>query len=106
MYSILVIGGGSIIGRNFIQHIINYESDIYKRIRVVDRMLLETGYFTKTVLKAFEKVEYIQGNLSNKSILKYQSFIEFIENIFEDDWDVVYIFPPVLNYGQPEQVIK
>jgi nucleoside-diphosphate-sugar epimerase len=61
--SVLVLGGVGFIGRNLVAYLV--ENNLAAEIRVVDKVLIQTAYFNKRFHAAFEKVEYMQGNLSN-----------------------------------------
>ena len=66
MYSILVLGGATSIGREFIRYLI--ETQKIKKLRVIDKILIETGFFSSSCLEAFKMIEYVQANLSKKGI--------------------------------------
>lgn len=69
MYSILILGGASLAGRNLVNYLV--ENKLAERIRVVDRVLIETGYFSPRCLKNLKEVEYIQANLYNSGMIKF-----------------------------------
>ncbi|KAK3828531.1 MAG: hypothetical protein J3Q66DRAFT_322894 [Benniella sp.] len=66
--SVLVLGGVGFIGRNLVAYLV--ENNLATEIRVVDKVLIQTAYFNKRFHAAFEKVEYMQGNLSNPASIK------------------------------------
>ncbi|ORZ13008.1 hypothetical protein BCR41DRAFT_307613 [Lobosporangium transversale] len=61
--TVLVLGGAGFIGRNFVAYLV--ENDLAAEIRVIDKVLPETAYFNQRFQAAFEKVEFMQNDLSN-----------------------------------------
>lgn len=61
--TVLVLGGVGFIGRNFVAYLV--ENDLASEIRVIDKVLPQTAYLNKRFAAAFDKVEFMQGNLSN-----------------------------------------
>lgn len=70
--SILVLGGVGFIGRNFVAYIV--ENNLSSNIRVIDKALPQTAYFDERSKKAFESVEFLQGNLINPGKLRDATF--------------------------------
>jgi nucleoside-diphosphate-sugar epimerase len=66
--NVLILGGCGFIGKNLATHLV--EKDIAGKIRVVDKGLPATAYLTGQQQKAFDKVEFRQGNLGNPGKLK------------------------------------
>ncbi|KAJ9079200.1 hypothetical protein DSO57_1037838 [Entomophthora muscae] len=98
MYSYLILGGGSLVGRTLVQYLI--QNKLAKEVRVVDRMLKETGYFSPSCLEALKQVEYIQGNLLNP---------EFVTKVFskeEGGWDIVVNCALETKFGQPQEIYE
>lgn len=60
--TVLVLGGVGFIGRKFVAYLT--EHDLASEIRVMDKVLPQTAYLNKRCTAAFEKVEFMQGNLS------------------------------------------
>ncbi|KAF9423767.1 hypothetical protein BGZ76_003614 [Entomortierella beljakovae] len=63
--TVLVLGGVGFIGRNLIAYLV--ENSLASEIRVIDKVLPQTAYLNKRFQAAFEKVEFLQGNLSNQA---------------------------------------
>ncbi|CAO3572990.1 unnamed protein product [Mortierella alpina] len=61
--TVLVLGGVGFIGRNFVAHLV--ENGLSAEIRVIDKVLPQTAYLNKRFQAAFEKVQFMQGDLSN-----------------------------------------
>lgn len=66
--TVLVLGGVGFIGRNFVAHLV--ENGLAADIRVVDKALPQTAYFNDRFKAAFDKVDFLQGDLSNTSTLR------------------------------------
>ncbi|KAG0007057.1 hypothetical protein BGZ65_010259 [Modicella reniformis] len=66
--TVLVLGGVGFIGRNLVAHLV--ENNLAAEIRVIDKVLPQTAYFNKRFQAAFDKVEYMQGNLSNPASIE------------------------------------
>eukprot|EP00158_Paraphelidium_tribonemae_P008252 Partr_v1_DN28528_c1_g1_i2_m73813 putative Epimerase dehydratase family protein len=90
----LVLGGTGFIGRHLVTHLV--ESGVCEKIRVVDKVLPTTAYFTARQQKAFEKVDFQQGNLVNPAS---------IEKVFAGEaWTWVFNVAGETKYSQNEQV--
>ncbi|KAF9375900.1 hypothetical protein BGZ80_006742, partial [Entomortierella chlamydospora] len=61
--TVLVLGGVGFVGRNFVAYLV--ENNLAAEIRVIDKVLPQTAYLNKRFQAAFEKVEFMQGNLSS-----------------------------------------
>ena len=61
--NVLILGGVGFVGRNLVTYLV--ERQVCARIRVVDKVLPATAYFTARQQKAFHSpcVDYRQGNL-------------------------------------------
>ncbi len=57
----LILGGAGFIGKNLVTFLV--EKEVCSAIRVVDKVLPATAYLTERQQKAFDKVEFKQGNL-------------------------------------------
>ncbi|KAF9897273.1 hypothetical protein BX616_005888, partial [Lobosporangium transversale] len=66
--TVLVLGGVGFIGRNFVAYLV--ENNLASEIRVIDKVLPQTAYLNKRIQAAFEKVEFMQGNLSNAASIE------------------------------------
>lgn len=62
--NVLVLGGVGFIGRHFVHYLVS--NDLVQSVRVADKMLPQTAYFTETFKETFSKVEFKQTNLINK----------------------------------------
>lgn len=78
--NILVLGGVGFIGRNLVTYLV--ENKLAGRIRVADKAMPATSYFSARSNRAFEEVDFIQANLGNG---------ETVKKIFSADqpWDIV-----------------
>ncbi|KAI9292080.1 NAD(P)-binding protein [Neoconidiobolus thromboides FSU 785] len=99
MYSYLILGGASLAGRNLVRYLV--ENGLAKRIRVIDRVLLETGYFSPSCLKAFNQVEYTQSNLNNKDAIKRAFQLED-----GSTWDIVINATLDVKRSQPKEIYE
>lgn len=98
MASVLVLGGAGFIGRNLVCYLV--ENKLAAKIRVVDKVLPETAYLSKRCQDAFQKIEFVQGNLVNPAS---------VEKVFADEgrtWDFVFNLAAETKYGQPEAVYE
>lgn len=62
--NVLVLGGVGFIGRHFVHYLTL--NNLIASIRVADKMLPQTAYFSDTFKTAFSKVEFKQSNLINQ----------------------------------------
>jgi nucleoside-diphosphate-sugar epimerase len=62
--TVLVLGGVGFIGRKFVAYLT--ENDLASEIRVIDKVLPQTAYLNERCRAAFERVEFMQGNLSSQ----------------------------------------
>ncbi|KAG0202929.1 hypothetical protein BGX28_004715 [Mortierella sp. GBA30] len=60
--TVLVLGGVGFIGRNFVAYLV--ENGLAAEIRVIDKVLPQTAYLNRRFQAAFEKVNFMQGDLS------------------------------------------
>ncbi|ORX95563.1 NAD(P)-binding protein [Basidiobolus meristosporus CBS 931.73] len=98
MPSVLVLGGGSCVGRNIVTYLV--ENQLAKEIRVADKVLPETAYFSKRCKDAFSKVQYMQVNLYNPASL---------HRVFEREsgtWDLVFNVGTETGFGHNEAIYK
>jgi dTDP-D-glucose 4,6-dehydratase len=65
--SILVLGGVGQIGRNFVKHCV--DNSLCSFIRVADKQLSVTSYFSPACKEAFEHVEFTQADLTKPAHL-------------------------------------
>lgn len=63
--NVLVLGGVGFIGRHFVHYLVS--NHLVNSIRVADKMLPQTAYFTDTFKQTFSQVEFKQANLINQS---------------------------------------
>lgn len=95
--NVLVLGGVGFIGRNFVVHLV--ENGLADKIRVVDKVLPQTAWLTDRQKKAFESVEFVQGNLTSAAST---------ENAFKGDVNFDYVFnlAAETKYGQTEKIYE
>ncbi|KAG0305806.1 hypothetical protein BGZ98_003559 [Dissophora globulifera] len=97
--TVLVLGGVGFLGRNFVTYLV--ENNLAASIRVIDKVLPQTAYLNKRFQAAFQKVEFMQGNLSNTSS---------VERCFtrEDgsSFDYVINFAAETKFSQPEEIYE
>nr|CAG8495393.1 10968_t:CDS:2 [Entrophospora candida]CAG8496025.1 5969_t:CDS:2 [Entrophospora candida] len=97
--SILVLGGLGFIGRNFITYLV--ENELASEIRVVDKVLTETAGLNTKQEEAYQKVEVLQRNLANPTI---------IESIFKrkdgSSYDYVFNLAAETKYSQNERIYE
>eukprot|EP01156_Anaeramoeba_ignava_P017909 Anaeramoba_ignava/a90304_707.p1 GENE.a90304_707~~a90304_707.p1 ORF type:complete len:366 (-),score=129.85 a90304_707:96-1193(-) len=95
---VLILGGTGFIGRNLVKYLV--ENDLCSKIRVIDKVLPVTAYFSKEIEEAFQKVEFKQGNLGNEASIK---------KCFDDPdgkFQIVFSLAAETKYGQPEDVYQ
>ncbi|KAG5460781.1 MAG: hypothetical protein BJ554DRAFT_7127, partial [Olpidium bornovanus] len=111
MAAILILGGVGFIGRNLVCYLV--ENNLAAKIRVVDKVLPETAYLSKRCQDAFQKVEFMQGNLVKPGKLgalmqdrgMFGAVRTVIDKIFDGhNWDAVFNLAAETKYGQPEAV--
>ncbi|KAI9251739.1 hypothetical protein BY458DRAFT_523637 [Sporodiniella umbellata] len=91
--NVLVLGGAGLVGRHFVYDIV--QKDLANHIRVVDKALPETAYFSASMIEAFEHVDYKQSDLANQ---------ETIASCFEEvNFDYVFNFAGETRYGLDEE---
>ncbi|CAH1761962.1 7845_t:CDS:2 [Entrophospora sp. SA101] len=97
--SILVLGGLGFIGRNFITYLV--ENELASEIKVVDKVLTETAGLNTKQEEAYQKVEVLQRNLANPTI---------IESIFKrkdgSSYDYVFNLAAETKYSQNERIYE
>lgn len=74
----LVLGGCGFIGRNLVTYLV--EQSLCSAVRVVDKVLPATAYLTDRQKKAFESVDFKQGNLVNPgkfAVCRTESFLSY-----------------------------
>jgi nucleoside-diphosphate-sugar epimerase len=75
--SVLVLGGCGFIGRNLVTYLV--EQSLCSVVRVIDKVLPATAYLTNRQKKAFESVDFKQGNLVNPGkLMKAQTAVEVL----------------------------
>lgn len=99
MTSVLILGGVGFIGRNLVCYLV--ENNLASKIWVVDKVLPETAYLSKRCQAAFEKVEFMQGNLVNPASIEKAFGLDGNE-----PWDVVFNLAAETKYGQTEAVYE
>ncbi|KAF9416776.1 hypothetical protein BGZ94_010122 [Podila epigama] len=97
--SVLVLGGVGFIGRNFVAHLV--ENDLASEIRVIDKVLPQTAYLNKRFAAAFEKVEFMQGNLSNAA-----SVAKCFTRADGSSFDYVINFAAETKFSQPKEIYE
>jgi nucleoside-diphosphate-sugar epimerase len=71
--NVLVLGGVGFIGRHFVHYLLT--NNLVDDIRVADKMLPQTAYFSETFKTEFERIEFKQSNLINKGKKKRLLYI-------------------------------
>lgn len=95
---VLILGGVGFIGRNLVTYIV--ENNLADKIRVADKAIPKMSYLSPRQAAAFEKVEFIQANLSREPSLS---------KAFADDggaFDYVFNCAGLTKYGQVDQVYQ
>jgi len=98
--NILILGGVGFIGRNFVVYLT--KNNLAKYIRVVDKVLPATAYFTKEQKEAFEeeRVEFKQANLVNAASTQKAFARE------SGKFDIVFNLAAETKYGQADEVYE
>lgn len=60
--SVLVLGGTGFIGRNLVKHLV--DKRLASHIRVCDKVMPMTAYFSPEITEAFKSVEFVHSDLS------------------------------------------
>ena len=60
--------GSGFIGRHLVVYLV--ENDLAAKIRVADKVIPKTAYLTPRQQAAFDKVEFVQGNLARDASVK------------------------------------
>ncbi|RUS33798.1 hypothetical protein BC938DRAFT_483812 [Jimgerdemannia flammicorona] len=95
--AILVLGGVGFIGRNFVAYVV--ENNLADTVRVVDKVLPQTAYFSERSKKTFEKVEFMQGNLINPDSIE-----KCYTRADGEQFDYVFNFAGETKYSQTEEL--
>ncbi|KAF8915626.1 hypothetical protein BGZ58_005436, partial [Dissophora ornata] len=94
--TVLVLGGVGFIGRNFVAYLV--ENNLAAEIRVIDKVLPQTAYLNKRFQAAFDKVEFMQGNLSNAAAVE-----KCFTRADGSSFDYVINFAAETKFSQPEE---
>eukprot|EP00045_Choanoeca_perplexa_P011321 m.119446 g.119446 ORF g.119446 m.119446 type:complete len:363 (+) comp15591_c0_seq2:111-1199(+) len=98
MPSALILGGAGFIGRHLVVYLV--ENNLAEPVRVVDKAILQTSYLTDRQKAAFEKVEFIQGNLTRDASID-KAFAKEGEA-----FDYVFNCAGMTMYGQSDSVYQ
>jgi nucleoside-diphosphate-sugar epimerase len=79
--NVLVLGGCGFIGRNLVVYLV--KNNLCGSIKVADKALPMTSWLTPAQKEAFEKVTYVQANLSKEN---------FIKKVFTTPGEFDYVF--------------
>ncbi|KAJ1562868.1 hypothetical protein HK096_010735, partial [Nowakowskiella sp. JEL0078] len=95
---VLVLGGIGFLGRNFVAFLI--ENDLADFVRVADKVLPATAYFSERIKKVFEdsRVDFKQANLAN------QASAQRIFTLESGEFDYVFNCAAETKFGQSEEV--
>ncbi|KAI8366114.1 uncharacterized protein BYT42DRAFT_505161 [Radiomyces spectabilis] len=97
--NVLVLGGVGVIGRHFVQYIL--DKKLADDVRVVDKMLPQTAFLSAEHKLMFEKVDFKQSNLINP---------DAIASCFDRDdgreFDCVFNFAGEPKYSQSPEVYE
>ncbi|KAF9922523.1 hypothetical protein FBU30_007344 [Linnemannia zychae] len=97
--TVLVLGGVGFIGRKFVAYLT--ENDLASEIRVIDKVLPQTAYLNKRCQVAFEKVEFMQANLSSEASIE-RSF----NRADGSNFDYVINCAAETKFSQPEEIYE
>ncbi|KAI7896811.1 uncharacterized protein EV154DRAFT_434258 [Mucor mucedo] len=97
--NVLVLGGVGFIGRHFVNYLT--QNNLVASIRVADKMLPQTAYFTDTFKTAFSKVEFKQSNLINAA-----SIAACFERDDGKEFDYVFNFAAETKYSQVPEIYQ
>ncbi|KAF9310301.1 hypothetical protein BG000_008408 [Podila horticola] len=97
--TVLVLGGVGFIGRNFVTYLV--ENDLASEIRVIDKVLPQTAYLNKRFAAAFDKVEFMQGNLSNPASVE-----KCFTRADGSSFDYVINFAAETKFSQPKEIYE
>jgi nucleoside-diphosphate-sugar epimerase len=111
MSKVLVLGGTGFIARHLVKYLV--ANNLAEKIRVVDKQLPQTSYFSEELKRIYEteKVEYMQGNLSNEGLYLFYSNIytsvAHVKKAFAGhEWTYVVNLAAETRYGQEEGTYK
>ncbi|KAF9903727.1 hypothetical protein EC991_003421 [Linnemannia zychae] len=100
--TVLVLGGVGFIGRNFVAHLV--ENGLAADIRVVDKALPQTAYFNNRFKAAFDKVDFLQGDLSNT--IPPEKFEKMYTRADGSSFDYVINFASETKFSQPPELYE
>ncbi|KAG0208031.1 hypothetical protein BGX33_006500 [Mortierella sp. NVP41] len=100
--TVLVLGGVGFIGRNFVAHLV--ENGLAADIRVVDKALPQTAYFNDRFKAAFDKVDFLQGDLSNT--IPPEKFEKMYTRADGSSFDYVINFASETRFSQPPELYE
>ncbi|KAK3825555.1 MAG: hypothetical protein J3Q66DRAFT_294441 [Benniella sp.] len=100
--TVLVLGGVGFIGRNFVAYLV--ENGLAADIRVIDKALPQTAYLNKRFQATFEKVEFMQNDLSNT--IPPEKFDKIFTRSDGSSFDYVINFAAETKFSQPPEVYK
>ncbi|KAI1316791.1 hypothetical protein EDD11_009457 [Mortierella claussenii] len=100
--TVLVLGGVGFIGRNFVAYLV--ENDLASEIRVIDKVLPVTAYLNKRFQAAFEKVDFMQNDLSNT--IPPEKFEKIYTRADGSSFDYVINFAAETKFSQPPEIYK
>ncbi|KAF9963850.1 hypothetical protein BGZ65_009614 [Modicella reniformis] len=100
--TVLVLGGVGFIGRNFVAHLV--ENGLAADIRVIDKALPQTAYLNKRFQAAFEKVEFMQNDLSNT--IPPEKFEKIFTRPDGSSFDYVINFAAETKFSQPSEIYQ
>ncbi|KAI9258415.1 hypothetical protein EDC94DRAFT_613717 [Helicostylum pulchrum] len=97
--NVLVLGGVGFIGRHFVHYLVS--NNLVQSVRVADKMLPQTAYFTETFKETFSKVEFKQTNLINKA-----SIAACFDRQDGKEFDFVFNFAAETKYSQVPEIYQ
>lgn len=92
---VLILGGCGFIGRNLVHYIVSY--DLASFVRVADKVLPSMAYLSDEFKTSFEKVDFVQANLSDDS---------HVERAFEGGFNLVVNLAAETRYGMMEMLYE